>query len=362
MSLIDPWLLTRLACPYDGAAVRPASTSLVCTTCEREFAVVEGIPVMLRDDVRQTHDSARASLDQVRPRALDAGSGWTAPSAPAQPEADLATHAPSGTEAPHIDPFVQQAIAATCGLMYIPLIGQLKTYPVPNIRVPPGRGEGRTWLDVGSNWGRWCLAAARIGYVPIGVDPMLGGVRAAARVARALGLKAHFIAADARYLPLQPNSVDVAFSYSVLQHMAKHDVRRALREMQRVLAPSGAVAVQLPNARGLRSIWVQARRRWRPATGFEVRYWTVRELRTTFEHLLGPTSVTVDGYFSVNAQAADLPLLPLRYRAVVQGSEWLRRLAERFPPLVGAADSLYVSATVAAVNKPLAPKPERRRW
>ena len=108
---------------------------------------------------------------------------------------------------------------------------------------------------------------------------MLGGVRAAARVARALGLRAHLIAADARYVPLQPNSVDVAFSYSVLQHMAKHDVRRALREMRRVLTPSGMVAVQLPNTVGLRSIWVQARRRWRPAFGFEVRYWTVRELR-----------------------------------------------------------------------------------
>lgn len=246
-----------------------------------------------------------------------------------------------------VDAFVQQAVAATCGLMYIPLIGRLKTYPIPDIRVPAGRGEGGTWLDVGSNWGRWCFAAARLGYVPIGIDPMLGAVRAAVRVARRLGLRAHFVAADARYLPLQPNSINVAFSYSVLQHMAKHDVRRALREMRRVLAPSGTVAVQLPNARGLRSIWVQARRQWRPATGFEVRYWTVHELRATFERLVGPTSVTVNGYFSVNAQPADLPLLPFRYRVIVRTSDWLRNLAERLPPLVAVADSVYVSASAA---------------
>ncbi len=305
---------------------------------------------MLRDDVQQTHDSASASLDQVRPGELNAGSGSMGMDEPEEQDADRAILPALETEATEIDPFVQEAVAATCGLMYIPLIGQLKTYPVPDIRVPAGRGEGRTWLDVGSNWGRWCFAAARLGYVPIGIDPMLGAVRAAARVARRLGLRAHFVAADARYLPLRANSVDVAFSYSVLQHMAKNDVRRALREMRRVLALSGTVAVQLPNARGLRSIWVQARRRWRPAAGFEVRYWTVSELRSTFEHLVGPTSVSVDGYFSVNAQAADLPVLPLRYRVIVHASEWLRHLAERIPPLVAVADSLYVSATAAAPN------------
>ena len=81
----------------------------------------------------------------------------------------------------------------------------------------------------------------------------------------------------------------------------------------------------------------------------------------TFEHLVGPTSIAVDGYFSVNAQSADLPLLPARYRAVVRSSEWLRRLAERFPPLVGVADSLYVSATVNAASRPLVAEPVRRR-
>jgi ubiquinone/menaquinone biosynthesis C-methylase UbiE/uncharacterized protein YbaR (Trm112 family) len=344
MSLIDPWLLARLACPYDGAAVRLASASVVCTVCGCNFAVVEGIPVMLREDVRQTHDAARASLAQVRPTAAVAANGAAATNArqqqPSSPTAKPVAEGPST----QIDPFVQQAVGATGGYMYAPLMERLRSYPVPNIRVPAGPGEGRTWLDIGCNWGRWCFAAARIGYVPVGIDPMLGGVRAAARVARQLGLTAHFIVGDARYVPLQPETVDVAFSYSVLQHMAKHDVRRALREMRRVLRPSGIVAVQLPNAWGLRSLSVQAERRWRPAENFEVRYWTVPELRATFEHLVGPTNVTVDGYFSLNVQTADLPLLPLRFRAIVRTSEWLRHMAERFPSLVRVADSLYVSA------------------
>ena len=356
MSLIDPWLLARLACPYDGARVRLGSASVACTTCGRDFAVVEGIPVMLRGDVRQTHDAALASLAQVRPTAADAGNG-VPPGSDSAHQSVLAAKLESDGAATSIDPFVQQAVGATGGYMYASLMGRLKRYPVPDIRVPAGSGSGRTWLDVGCNWGRWCFAAARIGYVPIGVDPMLGALRAAARVARQLGLTAHFVAADARYLPLQPETVDVAFSYSVLQHMAKHDVRRALREMRRALRPLGTVAVQLPNARGLRSLQVQAARRWRRPENFEVRYWTVPELRATFEHLIGPTSLTVDGFFSLNVQTADLPLLPLRFRALVHTSESLRHLAERIRPLVGVADSLYVLARRAPArnsSEPLA--------
>ena len=139
---------------------------------------------------------------------------------------------------------MQKAVGATCGLMYIPLMGRLTSYPIPELRLPPGPGAGRTFLDVGCNWGRWSLAAARAGYVPIGIDPMLGAVRAAGRVARQLGLTCHFVTADARYLPLQAGTAQVAFSYSVLQHLAKHEVRRALREIRRVLVSGGEAVVQ----------------------------------------------------------------------------------------------------------------------
>jgi SAM-dependent methyltransferase/uncharacterized protein YbaR (Trm112 family) len=337
MTLVDPLLLARLACPYDGGPVGVRAETLLCSVCGRTFAVVDGVPVMLRDDVRQTHDAAATDPRGDAPAPRDTPDA-TPPLA--------RSGAPPVVARLPIDPFVQQAVGATCGLMYVPLVGRLTTYPIPDLRLPPGPGAGRTLLDVGCNWGRWSLAAARAGYVPIGVDPMLGAVRAASRVARQLGLSAHFVAGDARYLPLRTRTVDVAFSYSVLQHMAKHDVRRSLREMRRVLAPGGAAVVQLPNARGLRSLVVQARRRWRPAVGFEVRYWTVRELRVSFERLLGRTTVAVDGYFSINPQAVDLPLLPLRYRLIVRTSEHLRHVADRLPWLAAVADSLYVSARV----------------
>jgi SAM-dependent methyltransferase/uncharacterized protein YbaR (Trm112 family) len=348
MTLVHPWLLARLACPYDGGAIRADAATLACTTCERRFAVVDGVPVMLRDDVRQTHDAAAESMAQVQPT-LTSPDAAEPPGSPLPPDddADLPTspadRTPSVPDAP-IDDYVQEAVSATCGLMYVSLIGRLTAYPIPDLRVPPGPGAGRTLLDVGCNWGRWSFAAARAGYVPIGVDPTLGAVRAATRVAKQLGVTAHFVTGDARYLPLRTATIDVAFSYSVLQHLAKHDVRRALREMRRVLAPGGAAVVQMPNALGLRSLIVQARRRFRRAAGFEVRYWTIRELRAAFERIIGQTTVAVDGYFSLNPQTVDLPLLPLRYQAIVRTSERLRHAADSHPWLATVADSLYVSA------------------
>jgi SAM-dependent methyltransferase len=180
--------------------------------------------------------------------------------------------------------------------------------------------------------------------VPIGVDPQLVAVRAAQRVARQLGVDAHFICADARFIPLRSVSVDAAFSYSVLQHFAKDDARAALRELARVLRPGGRVLVQMPNTFGLRCLQHQARRRFREATAFEVRYWRPAELRAAFTDVFGPAELFVDGFFTINPQPADAHLLPWKFRMVVWLSETLRQLSDRLPVLAHVADSLYVSA------------------
>ena len=86
-------------------------------------------------------------------------------------------------------------------------------------------------------------------------------------------------------------------------------------------------------------------RGFRETRDFEVRYWTVPELRTTFSRLIGPAKISVDGYFSLNAQVSDVGFMPPRYRAIVYASDWLRRLSAHMPPLRYVADSLYVTAS-----------------
>ena len=88
----------------------------------------------------------------------------------------------------------------------------------------------------------------------------------------------------------------------------------------------------------------QLRRGFRPPTAFEVRYWRGRDLRRVFSEALGPTELTVDGFFSLNAQSADLDLLRPAHRGIVHVSNALRRLSSVMPPLVHVADSVYVRA------------------
>ena len=56
---------------------------------------------------------------------------------------------------------------------------------------------------------------------------------------------------------------------------------------------------------------------------------------------VGPTELSVDGFFTLNPQPTDLALLPARYRAVVRTSETLRRVSETVKPLTLVADSVY---------------------
>jgi SAM-dependent methyltransferase len=302
----------QLVCPRDRGALEPDGGELVCPVGHR-YPLVDGIPVLLVEEDSPTHAACRVSLDR---RKLDDD--------------------PEG--------MIQDVIAATCGNLYRPLIGRVREYPIPDLRLPPG--EGRLFLEVGCNWGRWCVSAARRGYRVVGVDPSLPAVRAARAVAERLGARAEYVVADARRLPFADASFDVVFSYSVFQHFARPDAVASFDEIGRVLRPGGASLVQMANAWGARSLWNQLReRRFRePRTLFDVRYWGPRELVLELTRSVGETSLAVDGFLTLNPQPADLDLLPRRYRALVRTSEALRRLSARIPFLTYAADSLYVSS------------------
>ena len=312
---MSDWIEADLVCPRDGARLAVAGAEIRCAH-GHVYPLLDGVPVLLLEEATE--------LLPWWP--LEAPDGL----APAEAGVDL---------------YVQEIVVGTCGNLYRGLAGRLGRYPIPELRLPPG--EGRRLLDIGCNWGRWCVAAARRGYQPIGVDPSLRAIRAARRVAAQLGVDARFVVADARHLPFPDGSVEVAFSYSVLQHFSRDDAGRALAEIGRVLVPGGRSLVQMPNRFGAWNLAMQARRRFREPTGFEVRYWSPRTLTEAFGATIGPTLLSVDGFFSLNAQGSDAALLPLPARAVVAISTALRRLGERVPPLRLVADSLYVSSTAA---------------
>jgi SAM-dependent methyltransferase len=190
------------------------------------------------------------------------------------------------------------------------------------------------------------VAAARAGYTVVGIDPSLGAVMAARRVAAALGAPVRYVVGDARRLPFATTSFDVTYSYSVLQHFSRADAKIAVGEMGRVLKPGGLSKVQMPTRWGLRCAYQQLRRGFREGREFEVRYWTPGELRHMFS-AIGPSRVEADCYFGIGLQRADELLMPPLRRQLLQWSERLKVMSRRYPALAEAADSVFVECIKA---------------
>ncbi|WP_454064888.1 methyltransferase domain-containing protein [Candidatus Nitrospira salsa] len=348
-SELDSWYLENLVCPIDHTRLEYRDGNLV-STAGRQYPVINGVPIMLAPNVEQTHWVAHASLEWAKKNqpVTKTSNYYIETLGISDYErlgiADLILKDQSG-----IDPVVAFVVAQTNGIAYKHLIGNLKTYPIPDLRLP--NGHQKTFLDLGCNWGRWCVAAARKGYVAVGLDPSMGAIMAAHRVAKQLALPIKYIVADSRYLPFNDKSMDVVFSYSVLQHLSKANVGTALSEAGRVLRIGGTTFIQMPNLLGIRSLHHQIKRWFRMPKAFEVRYWSLGELKRTFNNRVGPTVISVDCFFGLGLQKSDIHLMPFGMQLIIRLSEILRKLSHKIPALTFVADSVYIRSTKDGVER-----------
>lgn len=338
MKELDPWFLENLVCPVDGGSLRwEPENSLLHSLSGLVYPVVDGIPIMLPPEVEPTLRGMNAS------RHYDAAEAPWYLSSVLLSDDEKEGICRLAEKPGEVDPVATYLVAATNGIGYAHLVGKLKDYPIPEIRLP--QGDGKILLDVGCSWGRWCIAAARKGYSALGMDPSLGAVMSARRVAQQLNVPCRFFVGDCRHLPLRDGAVDNAFSYSVLQHLSESDATESIRHLGRVLRSGGTCLVQMPTKWGLRCLMNQARRCFREPAGFEVRYWSIPDLREIFENAVGGVTVSVDCYFGIGWQRSDLALMPLALKLFIFASETLRKLSVHIPFLTLVADSVYVRAT-----------------
>lgn len=323
---MQSWLLEILRCPQDQGSLELVDDHLVCSHGHR-YLIVDGIPVMLFDDRDATHAFIPKTLAEVT--RIENGE-------PIETVVSIKENAPD-----EIDDYVPRALPYTCGNLYFPATNGIDRYPFPELRMPDSK-SGELLLDVGCNWGRWSIAAAKKGYRVVGIDPSLDAVQAARRIARQLKQNAEFVVGDARCLPFAANAFDTVFSFGVFQHFSKDNTRSALDEIARVLKPDGPALVQMATNTGIRSRQQLRRRGYAEGEEFDVRYWSPAELMTTFESKLGDTEMFADSYFGLCVHRSDADLMPLRYRLIVYTSDFLRRISTRFKPLVKVADGVYL--------------------
>ena len=237
------WLREYLRCPYDGGALQPIDRGLVCGSGHR-FPVVRGTPVLLVDDPDPTLWVARASL-------------VAAQSADSRPDTDLFLDTLGITDAERrmvlaqptasVDPVVSIIIPATSGYLYLPQQGKFTSYPIPELRLPDG--EGRLFVELGCNWGRWCIAAARKGYRVAGIDPSLGAVLAAA-------VAVHWVSTPSSWSPTRAicrsPGVPTRRSPTACCNTSVKRTPTGAGQIHRILKPGGTSFVQMPNQLGVR--------------------------------------------------------------------------------------------------------------
>ena len=320
---LHPWLRRHLVCPLHKSYLKFSGDKLVCKE-GHSFPVIAGVPVMLLKEVKLP----------CYPRYEDL---WNAVNKYLQGERSIYT---PKSRADKIDPFVNKIIVGTCGNLYKGLKNRLTQYPIPELILPKGNND--VFLDIGCNWGRWSISAAKKGYLTVGIDPSIDAIMAAKRVAEQYSLNVIYVVADSRFLPFDNDSFDIVFSYSVLQHFYLENVKLALQEIKRVLKHKGLSVIQMANKYGIRNLFIQCERGFKQPENFDVRYWSPHMLLETFSTFIGPSYILADGFFSLNPQLTDIRILPPFNRFIVITSEFLKYLSRLVPFIKYFADSVYI--------------------
>ncbi len=165
MTCIPLWLRALLRCPADGAELFEREQLLVCPH-GHEFAVVDGVPVLLTESGDETLWVRSASLAAAREvrqgsRASDdffVDTIGCTPDVRARLNTEL-PYAKRDGPGSEVDPVASSLVLATNGLLYKHLVGRLTRTPIPFLSLPEGAGQ--ILLDVGCSWGRWSIAGAQ---------------------------------------------------------------------------------------------------------------------------------------------------------------------------------------------------------
>jgi ubiquinone/menaquinone biosynthesis C-methylase UbiE/uncharacterized protein YbaR (Trm112 family) len=241
---------------------------------------------------------------------------------------------------------VQQQIAATNGVHFIKAIGHLKEYPIPPIPLEPAKGQ-KILLDIGNGWGRWLVASARKGYIPVGIDLRLEFCELSRFVLRDNGYHGYSVVADLRNLPFRENSFDVVWSFSVIQHTHYDRLLGCLENIQRILNPAGGYCfLEFPNKNGLHNRFGPVKKYAETIhdyNSWDVRYYTPAEYKTIFARFFDNFRYIKHSVLGIGVLPGDLKYAVGFYNKMgILLSRSLSGIASLVPPLKAISDSIYI--------------------
>jgi len=247
--------------------------------------------------------------------------------------------------------YIQEMIAATNGRHYQGLVGKLKTLPIPELpqkvkEEAKAKAKAPWLLDIGSGWGRWLLAGANAGFVPVGLELKLEPAKVARDLLKAERKRGFVVVADAGKPPFAPESFDVIWSFSVLQHLHRSRAKACLERCAELLKKGGLLAIELPTNVGIRNRFIRHGQEKEEGKydSWVVRYYTRGEVDKLLEKAYAHPRIEPHAFGGIGYLPVDLKFVPWKFRLVVLASETLRHLYRVFPFLTNWADSWYVFA------------------
>ena len=240
---------------------------------------------------------------------------------------------------------VQLQIAATNGIQYQDTVGKLDGYPTYNLPVPAV--ESGLMLDIGTGWGRWLVAGAQKGYIPIGVDLRLEFCETAINTLHAQKKNGYAVVADLKNLPFKSNIFDLVWSFSVIQHTCKERCLACLTHVNRLLTNKGFTYLEFPNKEGFRNRMGPAKINASKEDDYKswhVRYYSVEEYREMFKAVFGNFDYDVHSFLGIGVLREDLKYVTLKNKIMCAMSLLGSSLAKHNTFLKNRSDSLYLKA------------------
>lgn len=237
---------------------------------------------------------------------------------------------------------VQQQIAATNGIHYVDRIGKLQNYPIYQLPVP--QVSSGIMLDIGNGWGRWLVAGANRGYIPVGIDIRLEFCQTARKVLSDLGKNGYSVVADLENLPFKNDIFDLVWSFSVIQHTHYKRLTNCLGHITRILNNEGFTFLEFPNKKGVRNSYKYVKQLEGDRDNYNswsVRYYTPKEYLEILGRYFDDTSYYNHSFIGIGILKEDMQYVSMKNKLVVMASRFGSLLTDIIPGLKNYSDSLY---------------------